>query len=124
MKIEKIETMPGIDLQGSFVLGWEKKGKELIFDVEFSIWPGSVHYESPQPNEYTCYKRGCLVFSEVRWLDGLKSPEETPSTKDPDGSIDFGNIDALFEEDDQVRLEGDFGKVVVDCDRVAVQIGT
>lgn len=44
-------------------------------------------------------------------MHGLKLIESAPSTIDPDGSIDYGNIETLCQTEIGFNLSGDFGTV-------------
>jgi hypothetical protein len=55
----------GVTLTDTFVLDWKHEGDCLVFTVLASLWPGHPAYESPKPGEWTCYKRGRIVFKRV-----------------------------------------------------------
>ncbi len=111
MEWSKIDIFRGIDLTDSFVLSWSHDGNELTFELEASIWPDSEYYSKPQNGEYTCYRKAALKFTGVQSINGLKSINLVPSTTDPDGSTDYGNIDALSQTETGFNLSGDFGSV-------------
>ncbi len=114
----------GIDLQDSFVLGWSLSETMLVINVEFSIWPDSPYYDLPKKNEYTCYKVGRIIFSNVIHITGLLEQELVKCTQDIDGSIDYGNIDYFDDSCPKFRLVGEFGDVVLECSGVQFQIRT
>ena len=117
------DNLKGIDLTDSFVLSWRTEDDSLIFNVEFSLWPESEFYTPPKPNQYTCYRKSSLIFTNVSQLNGLKSMKETQSTTDPDGTIDYGNIDEFTSNsDNNVWMSGDFGEVKLRCDNWDIQI--
>ena len=108
-----MEIFKGIDLNDSFVLSWRSEGNELSFDVEASIWPESRYFESPKTDEYTCYKLAVLTFKNVKGIKGLLEMSQVKPSVDPNGEKDYGNIDALQENNDGFLLEGDFGSVSI-----------
>jgi len=109
-------SLYGVDLTDSFILDWRYKGDSLIFDLEASLWPGNVAYETPKPYEYTCYKKARLVFAGVRKISGLKQKEDIVPTKDQDGSVDYGCIGSYrYHEPTTHILCGDFGHVELVC---------
>ena len=115
----------GVDLEDSWVLGWrfDSASNQLIFDLEVSLWQGHQHYAKPLPGHWTCYKRGRLVFEQVSKVEGLLPMESVKYTVDPDGSIDYGNIEGLRKiSDDKYNFEGDFGEVSVTCSDVRLEI--
>lgn len=107
----EIELLKGIDLHDSFILNWAHEDNQLSFELEASIWPESKYYSPPKNGEYTCYRKATLMFTNLKSINGLKSIELVPSTTDPDGSIDYGNIEALNKIDGGFNLSGDFGSV-------------
>jgi hypothetical protein len=111
MDWNQIELFKGIDLTDSFVLSWAHDDNQLSFELEASIWPESEYYSKPQNGEYTCYLKAALKFTDVQSLNGLKSIDLVPSTTDPDGSMDYGNIETLSQTETGFNLSGDFGTV-------------
>jgi len=107
----QIELFKGIDLNDSFVLSWAHEDDLLHFELEASIWPESEHYSKPENGEYTCYRKATLKFTNVQSINGLIPIESAPSTTDPDGSTDYGNIDTLRQTENGFKLSGDFGSV-------------
>jgi len=110
---EDMELFQGIDLFDSFVTSWCLEDSILTFELEFSIWPESRYYSEPKNKEYTCYKNGLLVFSGFSNIKGLLPKNDVKPTKDPDGSIDYGNIEYLVKTDKEFEIHGEFGQVVI-----------
>ena len=107
----QIKLFKGIDLNDSFVLSWEGDDTKLSFELEVSIWPESEYYSKPKNGEYTCYRKAALTFTKVKSINGLKRIELVPSTTDPNGSTDYGNIETLCKTVTGFNLSGDFGSV-------------
>jgi hypothetical protein len=113
----------GVDLEDSWVLGWhfEAARNRLVFDLEASLWPGHASYVSPAPDEHTCYKRALLIFESVANIDGLPTVDTVKPYIDPDGSIDYGNIEGLHHAGGGVyELGGDFGEVSINTQLIWV----
>ncbi len=118
----------GTDLGDSWVLGWHRDevSKQLVLDLDVSLWPGHPAYDSPLPGEHTCYKLGRLVFDDVVDVSGLPSMREVKPITGPDGSIDYGNIEGFHSPEDgtyefgielqDVRVKG--GGVRLEIDQV------
>lgn len=98
--------LKGIDLEDSCLMGLEMdwEGQRLTLYLDFSIWPPSAFYEKPKPGEWTCYKRGVLVFTNVRELIGLPDLENISPSVDPDGSMDWGNLEGLCMDSEWVGM--------------------
>src|SRR6476469_9191085 len=105
----------GVDLEDSWVLGWryDRTARRLTFDLEASRWPGHSAYDVPLPDEWTCYRPAVLAFENVASIAGLRDIAEARATVDPDGSRDYGNIDALRQEGELYRFSGEMGDVSV-----------
>jgi len=101
-----------VDLQDSFILGWQYSAKQLVFDVEFSLWPNHPDYVLPKPGEYTCYRAGQLIFRNVQSITGLRPMAAAVSTIDPNGSKDYGAFDSVgWNENGTAWVIGDFGQI-------------
>jgi hypothetical protein len=101
----------GIDLNDSFVMGWSFDNNRLSFKLEASIWPESKYYLEPKKEEYTCYRKAVLEFVGVHKVSGLQPIDAVPSSTDPDGSVDYGNVDELIIGDGTFVVSGNFGTV-------------
>lgn len=107
----------GVDLEDSSVLSWYDAEHALVFQIEASLWPGHPDYVEPPESDWTCYKKATLSFPAVERVDGLRQMYEVTPTADPDGSIDYGCIDALQRnKDGSYLLCGNFGDVTIECD--------
>lgn len=120
----QIEILKGIDLNDSFVLNWVQENDSLSFELEASIWPESEHYTEPKKDEYTCYRKATLGFVGVKNITGLKPKETVQSTTDPDGSVDYGNIDDLQALDGSFLVVGDFGSVTIEGGELRFEVYT
>ena len=121
----ELPTFQGIDLEDSWIRGWhyDRENQRLVFDVELSLWPGHPAYEAPRPKEWTCYKHGQVVFSEVDSLEGLADQESILPTIDSDGTADFDSFDGLQMIDGVYEVAGAFGKVRLTANMVTVELG-
>ncbi|CAA0113597.1 Uncharacterised protein [Halioglobus japonicus] len=124
MDWNQIELFNGIDLNDSFVLGWTHEDDQLSFELEASIWPASEYYSKPKDGEYTCYRKAALKFTSVKSINGLKPIELVPSTNDPDGSTDYGNIETLCQTENGFNLSGDFGSVNITGGELQFEVHT
>ena len=119
-----MNPMEGIELQDSFVLDWSANDSELIFQIEASIWPSSIHYVEPKQSEYTCYKRGSIRFLTFDSISGLKDKLEVKQYSDATGELDYGNIDSLSATPNGFSIIGDFGNVLITGGEVVFEIHT
>lgn len=109
-----------IYLEDSYVFGIEECAGELVFEMEFVLRGEHPLYEPPKPSDQYCFRKGRLVFhdvKEVKWLE-----RRDVGSWDATGQRDFGNIDALHQDDHGwFQLEGDWGKVDVRAEGVEVR---
>ncbi|MDN5499121.1 hypothetical protein K5M76_02960 [Shewanella xiamenensis] len=124
MDWRQMEVFKGIDLTDSFVLDWNHKNNCLYFELEASIWPESKHYAEPKPNEYTFYRKAILQFINTVSVSGLKHKSAAMSSTDPDGSIDYGNIDTMQVVDGGFELTGNFGNIKISGGELRFEIRT
>lgn len=61
------------------------------------------------------YRRIAIRFPNVRRLEWVRPLDLTGST-DPDGTVDYGNIDWLSWRGDTFGLGGDWGEVELESD--------
>ncbi len=109
--------LAGVDLEDSWVLGWryDAPAGRLTIEVEASLWPGHPAYGPPVAGEHTCYRRATLTFEGVASVAGLRTQVEVPGHLDPDGTRDYGSLDALEGADGVFRLAGEMGDVTVEA---------
>jgi hypothetical protein len=89
-----IGEFTGIDLEDSFVLGWDHQPDALVFRLELSVWPEHPLFQAPQSNEHTCYRFALLTFPHPKNVTGLKKQR---AVRPIPGSGDYGSIDSLQE---------------------------
>jgi len=116
--------MDGIDFQDSFVLGWEVSENQFSIQLEASIWPSSVHYVKPKPNEYTCYKKAVLTFSDFSSISCVNGQSAIEPTTDIDGSIDYGNINSLIKTESGFFISACFGNISISNGKVVLNVCT
>lgn len=106
-----------------FVLSWAQRDGGIVFEILASLWPGHPLYAPPPPADWTCYREATLRFPNAARVDGLRSMAETPCSTDPDGSVDYGSIDSLWQADDgSYRLDGDFGDVTIESEAPTLEV--
>ena len=109
-----MSNLDHIDFQSSFVLDWRMDGNDLVFEIEACLVPNHPNYMSPKPGEAMCWVTGKLVFESPIDIQGLKDTEQVSPTTDPDGSLDYGEIEALaINTRGDWIISGEFGDVIV-----------
>ena len=112
-----------VDLEDSWILGWRFNGeqRQIIFDIEASLWEGHKFYTAPLPTEYTCYKLGRLIFNDVTSIKTLPEMENVRPNVDMNNSLDYGNIEGFREEKGTFKFEGYIGEVAIMCKGVTLE---
>ena len=114
----------GIDLNDSFVLSWAHENNQLTFALEASIWPESEFYSKHKEGEFTCYRKATLRLANVKSINGLKNIDSVTPTKDPDGSIDYGNIETFCQTRTGFKLSGEFGSLSIKGGELTFEVHT
>ncbi|GGV40766.1 hypothetical protein GCM10010212_31960 [Paenarthrobacter nicotinovorans] len=102
------EVFRGFYLEDSWVLDINTSRGQLVITAEFVLTEEHTSYAPARPGEQYCYRKGVLVFEGVTDLTWTGQLSSRPS-RDPDGSVDYGNIDSLTIEGDHYTVEGDLG---------------
>ena len=103
-------ALNGIYLEDSYVLDVSASRGLLAITVEFVLTPEHPSYAPRLAGEAYCYRTGVLVFEGVTDLNWTGQLASHPS-QDPDGSIDYGNIDALTIDGNHYTVEGNLGMI-------------
>ena len=110
--IDKYNTLSGLEhiyLEDSYVLGIYERSQSLEFNLEAVLTEDHNLYHSPQPSEQYCYRSMKMTFTDVSSIEWLV--QKNICNKDPDGSVDFGNIDSFMFDEESYTLSGDWGEV-------------
>jgi hypothetical protein len=114
--------LPGFErfyLEDSYVIDIRSSEHELALDVEAVLTPSHPDFGEPNAGKMYRYRRVTIRFPNVRRIDWIR-PLILRPTRDPDGSIDYGNIDFFMLERGSYRLGGEWGEVVVVGDQPVV----
>ena len=82
--------------------------------VEAVLRESHPDYHGPKPGEQYAYKNIVIAFPNLRnyrWLEKKMVP-----TRDPDGGIDYGNIDEFYRSNERYFMSGDWGTIEIDSD--------
>ena len=119
-----MDFLVGVELQDSFVLGWNYCNQTLEIELEFSIWPESEYYKTPKAGEYTCYRLGSLLFDNVSSVTGLLNQSDIQPALDPDDSKDYGNIKYFEKSRSYFKVVGSFGSIEFESSGIHFELRT
>jgi hypothetical protein len=110
--------LPGFDgyyFEDGWVLGLYASDREFLIDIDAVLTPRHPDFGPPNPGDKYRYRRVAVRFPNVRDLEWIK-PLDLRGTLDPDGTVDYGNIDFFVRSGDVSRLGGKWGEVAVTSD--------
>lgn len=106
--------LPGLEhlyLEDSWVLAVHESESTFYLDVDAVLTHHHPQWRPAKHDEQYCYRHVRILFervTSVHWIEKSMQP-----TRDPDGSIDFGNIHSFTVDGEEYRIDGEFGRVVV-----------
>lgn len=101
-----------IYLEDSYVLELIENTTKIEFKLNLVLRENHRNYTAPKEGEQYCYKQGSIVFKNPAKVTWIK--KEFRPTKDPDGEIDFGNIDYFIHKQNKYFLGGEWGEVQIE----------
>lgn len=111
----KLPEFAAVDLQKSFVLGWEVEAGLLMIDVDLYLMPEHAFYEEPRPAEKVCIRPAALEFP---LFEGIESDQGKPLAQ-----LGNGAISGLWRHNDgRYEIRGDFGVVLIDAERPIIRL--
>ncbi|MBO9532556.1 MAG: hypothetical protein J7513_06260 [Solirubrobacteraceae bacterium] len=103
-------------LEDSWVRDLQVSPMSVRFALELAVTPQHPRYSPFHPGEQYCYLEAVLFFESVTAISWTGRPAR--SNVDPDGSIDFGNIDTLARRTGQIVVIGEFGELALTTDKL------
>ena len=107
---------PGFEniyLEDSYVLSINAKTSIQIL-LEAVLTENHSLYTQPLPGEQYCYRRMTVNFPHPQTYDLVLN--NISPIADPDGGVDYGNIDDFFMADDKYYLRGEWGELTIVSD--------
>lgn len=119
-----IRAFDNILLEDTFVFSWHRTHDLLTFNVLASLLQSHPEASPPTSGDWACYRPAVIQFRGVTSVDGLLPQESVNPTIDPDGTVDYGCIDALaLIRPGRYCIAGEFGSVTVVAQEVSIAIG-
>lgn len=107
---------PGFEniyLEDSYVLSINAK-TSIQIPLEAVLTENHSLYTQPLPGEQYCYRRMTVNFPHPQTYDLVLN--NISPIADPDGSVDYGNIDEFFMADGKYYLTGEWGELTIVSD--------
>ncbi|MDC7674568.1 hypothetical protein [Asticcacaulis machinosus] len=115
---EAIKALEHVYLEDSYVSDIAEVGDKLVFNLSAVLTESHWHYQKPKLGERYCYSAGSLCFSNIATIEWSRKTLDAARSVDPDGTVDFGEIDSFLVCDDRYHLEGSWGCVHITCKQV------
>lgn len=110
--------LPGFDgyyFEDGWVRGLYASTLQLVIEIDAVLTGHHPHFGEPNPGEIYCYERVAVLFPNARHVEWIQ-PLTLQPHRDPDGSVDYGNIDVFTRSGDVSHLRGEWGEVCVVSD--------
>jgi len=104
-----------IYLEDSYVLDILITAYRVEVIVELVLLAQHPLYTSPKSGEQHSYRRGRIRFPSAREINWLH--RSVRQYHDPDGEVDFGNIDSFALRSGVYLLTGDWGELRIASDQ-------
>ena len=113
----------GVALNESFVLSWRLNGQSLLLDIDLSLLPSHVFYESPRPAERACYRPALLEFPACTILRRCGNGDDAQAGSAFAASLGHGKISDLRRvADGRYVISGRFGDIEIASERPVLSI--
>lgn len=112
------EGFEALYLEDSYVLGISEEEEIITFYVEAVLTEKHPLYKAPNEDEQYCYKRGRIVFENIKERNWVSRSQL--EFVDSESDADLGNIDSLKLDNNRYNLSGDWGELELDCPQIKV----
>ncbi len=118
----ELREFAGVDLEQSFVVGWETEGETLLIDLDLFLLPEHAFYEEPRPAEGACFRQGVIEFN---YCTKIACPDDDGTTEVAEAirSLKHGRISGLRRSGDgYYEIIGEFGSVGITAERPLLRL--
>jgi hypothetical protein len=120
----QIAEFDGVDLPGSYILGW-RYGADvggLRFEIDAHLGPQHPSFSTPRPGEWGCFKRAELLFASAAVFGELPDQAEVRPATDANGEEDYSEVHHLALDDGWYHLVTGFADVRIRCEELRFRV--
>lgn len=120
----ELREFSGVDLERSFVVGWETEGETLLVDLDVFLLPEHAFYEEPRPAEGACFRQGVIEFAYCTRIVAAGG-NATDKVEEVTGSLETGRIGGFRRiGEGHYEISGEFGTVGIHAERPLLRLTT
>jgi len=120
----ELREFRGVELEASYVLGWQVEDDTLVIEVDLCLAPEHPFYEVPRPSEKACIRPAVIEFPGCMAV----GPQGSPTAGGPPEAVTalgIGRIGGLARVGEgSYRLTGRFGTVDIRAGRPLLKLRT
>lgn len=113
----ELREFTAVDLEQSFVVGWETEGESLLIDLDLFLNPEHAFYEQPRPAEGACFRQAVIEFVDCTKVSAPGNADAS-DVAEAIKSLRTGRISGLRRNGDgYYEIFGEFGTVGISAER-------
>lgn len=120
MDTEYLPDFQGVYLEDSYLIGVAAEGCDIRLKLLFALMVDHPAYVQPEPGEQHCYREGSILIQ--RPTDIKMLPGSPTVLKDPDGSLDFGNIELYRKGPGRFHVVTEWFETTLATEQVTVEL--
>ncbi len=118
----ELREFSAVDLEQSFVVGWEAEGESLLIDLDLFLLPEHAFYEEPRPAEGACFRQAVIEFGYCTKVTG-PGDDSSNELAEAISSLQPGRISGLRRSGDgYYEICGEFGTVGINAERPLLRL--
>lgn len=118
----ELREFTAVDLEQSFVVGWQTEGEMLLIELDLFLEPEHAFYEEPRPAEGACFRQAVIEFAYCTKVSGPGN-ERTSEVAEAIKSLETGRISGLRRDGDgYYEIFGEFGAVGINAERPLLRL--
>ncbi len=119
----QLREFRGVDMEGSYVVGWRHEAGLLSIDMDILLTPDHPFYETPRPSQKGCIRAAVIEFPYCRSISRADDKDRPLESEAAVATLEHGAVQSFCVYDDGVyEITGVFGHVVVEAERPVMRL--